>query len=319
MGMTFLFHLSQEHPDIPRAEVEAVLRAADIDFSVEDEYDGLLFVDADDVDGVDRLAMTFTVDALIHEFTPANYQKLATKDITAEAPFAVRTVSLDETDYPDELEQNVGRIIDKQSEASVNLEQPEELFHIFIMDDTAYLTRQVTGIDRSQFEERQNQFRPFSKPVAVHPRLARALVNLSEVPHDGTILDPFCGTGGILIEAGLLGCDIHGMDIQQEMVDGTQENLETYGLEGDIRQGAIDDVTTVFNETMFDAVVTDLPYGRASKTEGDPTEAFLDRVGDLTDGKAVFMTNKESVDGHEPDFELFVHRSMDRYIYIIEP
>ena len=40
-----------------------------------------------------------------------------------------------------------------------------------------------------------------------------------------TILDPFCGTGTVLQEALLRGCDVVGSDLSQKMVDYTTENL----------------------------------------------------------------------------------------------
>lgn len=321
-GMTtYIFSLSQEHPEIPAVEVEAVLNAENVDFEVQEQKDSLLFVEADDIraDAVDRLAMSFEVAELLHTFKADQYQKLATKDITTDKPFAVRKQYIDDTEAPDELESNVGRIINKDSKGHVNLNDPHVTFRLYLYDGDAYLCRIVTDIDRSAFEQRQNQFRPFSSPVSLHPRLARALVNLSEAPRDGCVLDPFCGTGGILLEASLIGCDAYGLDIQKEMVNGTTENLAAFHVDGEVRHGNFEDIATVFEDELpFDAVVTDLPYGKASKLEGDPTDTFLEKATELSDGKAVFMTNRDSVGDLEPAFEIYVHRSMSRYVYILD-
>ncbi|MFB6294876.1 MAG: TRM11 family methyltransferase [Candidatus Nanohaloarchaea archaeon] len=150
----------------------------------------------------------------------------------------------------------------------------------------------------------------------MHPRLARALVNLSEVERGGTVLDPFCGTGGILLEAGLIGCDVYGSDIQAEMVEGAAENLETYGVDADIREAAFSDVDAEFDQ-QFDAVVTDLPYGKASKTEDDPTDAFVEQAPDLAD-RVVSVSDQAEIGDLEPSFELYVHRSMTRYVYVVD-
>ena len=48
------------------------------------------------------------------------------------------------------------------------------------------------------------------------PKLARSLVNLAigaKSPSDMTILDPFCGTGTVLMEAMLLGTHVVGTDL----------------------------------------------------------------------------------------------------------
>ncbi|MDY6762083.1 MAG: TRM11 family methyltransferase [Candidatus Nanohaloarchaea archaeon] len=309
---------SQEHPELPRAELEAALQADGIAYSsVEEETDGLLFLEGEAVEEVaDRLAMTFEVAELLHSFEPAAYQKLAAKDVAAEQPFAVRTVHVDDTAAPDELEENVGRIIDNNSDAAVELDTPQEVFRVYLVDGEAHLCRLLEEVDRGQYEARQNQYRPFSAPVTLHPRLARTLVNLAQVERGGAVLDPFCGTGGILIEAGLLGCDVYGSDVQTEMVDGAQENVETYGVGADIQEAAFSDVDAVF-DAEFDAVITDLPYGKASVTEDDPAEAFVDTAPELAD-TAVFVSDQAEIDGLEPEFELYVHRSMTRYVYVMD-
>ncbi len=320
--MDYIFLLSQEHPELPRAEAEAVLNAEGIEYGIQDEQDGLLLVDMDGItaDSMARLAMTFEISRMIYTFEPDSYQKIAAKQpVSTDKSFAVRKMYIDDTEAPDELERNVGRIIDKASDGNVDLDNPDTIYRIYLHDGMAYLCEIVADIDRSQYEPRQNQYRPFSSPVSIHPRLARTIVNLSEVPRDGTVLDPFCGTGGILLEAGLVGCDVYGLDVQAEMVDGSIENLDAFNVDGDIRQGTFDDIQDVFDDVLpVDAVVTDLPYGKASKVEGDPTDAFLQTAQELTDGTVVFMTDTDELDGHEPVFEIYVHRSLSRYVYIMD-
>mgnify|MGYP002171746373 CR=1 FL=1 len=42
-------------------------------------------------------------------------------------------------------------------------------------------------------------------------------------------MDPFCGTGGILIEAGLIGCKVAGSDVNWKMKNGSAINLDYCG------------------------------------------------------------------------------------------
>ncbi|GIQ99269.1 MAG: hypothetical protein CM15mP6_2860 [Methanobacteriota archaeon] len=56
--------------------------------------------------------------------------------------------------------------------------------------------------------------RPFFKPVTLDPRLARLMVSLSfSGGPPSMIVDPFCGTGGIAIEASLLGLEVLASDL----------------------------------------------------------------------------------------------------------
>lgn len=57
------------------------------------------------------------------------------------------------------------------------------------------------------------------------PKLAQMMLNMAQVQHGQTVLDPFCGTGVVLQEAALMGCRIYGTDISEEMVRYTRDNI----------------------------------------------------------------------------------------------
>lgn len=59
------------------------------------------------------------------------------------------------------------------------------------------------------------------------PKLAQIIINLStSQKKSGTLLDPFCGTGVVLQEAGLMGFDVYGTDLSDKMIDFTNVNLD---------------------------------------------------------------------------------------------
>ena len=89
------------------------------------------------------------------------------------------------------------------------------------------------------------------------PRMARTLVNIANAQEGEVMLDPFCGTGGILIEAGLLGIHAVGSDFDPLMIMGSRQNSADASLIlGDATQLPIGDST-------IDTVVTDFPYGQS--------------------------------------------------------
>lgn len=58
------------------------------------------------------------------------------------------------------------------------------------------------------------------------PKLAKIMINLSQVPVGAKILDPFCGSGTVLQEALLMGFDdIIACDISEKAIKDTKENL----------------------------------------------------------------------------------------------
>jgi tRNA (guanine10-N2)-dimethyltransferase len=87
--------------------------------------------------------------------------------------------------------------------------------------------------------------------------MARTLVNLSCAEAGTTMLDPFCGTGGILIEAEMLGLHAVGSDFDPAMIGGSKENVKRSDL-------LLADTTRLpVKDGSVGAVVTDFPYGQS--------------------------------------------------------
>lgn len=57
------------------------------------------------------------------------------------------------------------------------------------------------------------------------PKLAQTMLNFAHAHGGERVLDPFCGTGVVLQEAALRGCDVYGTDLNPRMVEYTQDNL----------------------------------------------------------------------------------------------
>jgi tRNA (guanine10-N2)-dimethyltransferase len=237
-------------------------------------------------------------------------------EYTVDGRYAVEARILEGDRDPRKVERGIGEALSTRKN-SVDLDNPDTVIKAYILEDEIILGRLEQEIDRGKFNQRKNQNRPFSSPVSLDSKLARTLVNLSGVKPGERVLDPFCGTGGILIEAGLCGVGVAGTDIDQEMVKGCRENLEQYGIiNHDIRQESAEKAPEAFDKD-FDAIVTDLPYGRSSKKTKDIVEKFMDSI-EAYDCKKVIMWNKDTLDGRNPNFSIDVHSSLTRYIYIID-
>lgn len=130
--------------------------------------------------------------------------------------------------------------------------------------------------------------RPIVRPtLSIPPRLARIMINLSEV-RKGNVLDPFCGTGTILVELLLQGLIAYGSDISQERINDARKNIEWIRKEFRIKQNAslrVCDVRRLKKcfRTRFDAIITEPYMGRPLKTKPTREEAIkiakqLDRL-----------------------------------------
>ena len=138
----------------------------------------------------------------------------------------------------------------------VELENPKTLIQLFIGKKKAYCGLMIHE-NHENFESRKSNLRPFSSPTSLHPKLARALVNLTVIENNEILIDPFCGAGGFLIEAGLMGIKSVGYDINKIMIGGCKRNLEYFK----IKNCRLKTRNALDINDKFDCLVTDLPYG----------------------------------------------------------
>jgi len=281
--MKFIFELSKEHETLPTSEVFACLRAEKINYNIIETNQNVLVIDTVSKDPKierisNRLSFTFHIDKLLFSCP------ISTKEIKKHAldtqiekngTIAIRCKNRSNTVNSQDIVETLGEIYSK--DRKVSLEKPDIEVRGLITDSTVYVGLKVSEINRSQFENRKAQYRPFFSPISLHPKLARAMVNLSAVQKNDVLLDPFCGTGGILIEAGLIGVKVVGSDVEDKMVKGCGENLDFYNIENyklsSLDIGDINDYVS-----KVDAVVTDLPYGKSTTTKGEDIHKLYERA-----------------------------------------
>lgn len=112
--------------------------------------------------------------------------------------------------------------------------------------------------------------RPFYKPGPLLPYIARAMVNLSRVRRGrGAFLDPFCGTGGFILESCLLGVPKnYCIELDPETSRGSLANIEWMGCSGSSLNVVGDAASLPLGEDSIDYISTDPPYGRATSPRG---------------------------------------------------
>jgi tRNA (guanine10-N2)-dimethyltransferase len=209
----------------------------------------------------------------------------------------------------------------------VRLVNPDHDLHVYITPTGLWWTELQGSVGPDALRSHDPMARPFFRSVLVPRRRARCLVNLTGVRPGQRLLDPFCGTGALLVEAGLLGATAFGSDVDRAMVTGCQANLAFENVAADVRR--IDARTLGDWGLVFDAMVTDLPYGRSASTHGaqvpDLFRAFLDAAaGVVRDGARVVVMAPAGLP--EPSNTLFdvitvlrerVNRSLTREIWVL--
>ncbi len=224
------------------------------------------------------------------------------------------------------VERTVGAILVDRG-LGVDLESPDHEFHVLVSRTSAYLGWLVAS-GAADFAARRPTDRPFFQPGSMAPRLARALVIMAGARPGTTILDPMCGTGGIVLEAALVGATAVGMDVQAHMVRGTRENCQTLAPGRTAHVSRADVTRLPVCAGSVDGIAFDAPYGRqspiASRETGDLLTDALDAVGGVTDA-AVIVTDaprKEAIAATgwrvRARFRRRVHRSLTRHIYHLD-
>ena len=165
--------------------------------------------------------------------------------------------SLRRNSFVDYSEKNLaGYVWRSLTNPKVNLKNPKTRIDLFFTGNRVYCCVLIKEISEN-FESRKAHLRPFPHPSSLHPRLARALVNITEIKDKEILLDPFCGTGGFLIESGLMGIKVIGYDINKFMIRGCENNLKNFN----IKDFKIFHKNALKILNRFDCIVTDLPYG----------------------------------------------------------
>lgn len=335
--MKVFFLVSGENRTLPKAEVLAVLQSIGAKFRVLNDFDQVLCLDSSKVDISKRLALTHKICELYGSCAPnlSEIIKLVKKtEFKFRGSFAVRVkrVKMHSAELGREkLERDIGEVIWKRYGANVDLKNPENVIY-GVLTDEFVLGRVRSEIDKTAYKEREPQRRPYFRPGVMLPKTARAVVNLSRVREGDRFIDPFCGSGGFLIEAALIGAKIHGCDVDDEALAGCEKNLKHYGIKD--YKLELRDARTLGREyrDFFDAIATDPPYGISASTRGlnieklykDSINSFYEilkpkRYACVTSPrkleikKAVKKTGFEIVEEH---FER-IHRSLTRRILVL--
>ena len=324
----YFFELSGELKDMCSAEAKKCIEAEAGTFEIKSEGPGYLIASFDEraVDPIaDRISLTHKIGRHLCSFDPHDISPIDDVQLP-EGSFAIRSRRFEgrmrEIDSQD-LIRKVGAKLSEEN--PVRLKDPDLEVHM-IMSDRVHLFLEVRDIDRNILETRKVGERPFFSPISLHPRYARAIINLTGAHRGDTILDPFCGTGGLAIEAAFMGMRPIISDFDDNMIVGTQENMEYYGLElEDFATIDISDVPDTFGQV--DAIATDPPYGRSTHTGGEPIDSIYRRAMDafaevLRPGGAAGVVLPHTIDSKrlnlESHFVQRVHGSLSRHYHVFK-
>lgn len=207
--------------------------------------------------------------------------------------FVVRCLKLDNKLSSSEIEAETGKFILDNIEIKVDLHNPKVIFFVFINKDDCYL-----GIDFSGADLSKRDYKIFAYAGSLKSTVAYALFRISDFK-GGSLLDPFCVEGSILIEAALflskmsasfynkdkfaflkfidykfedkikkeIKQKLIGYDSQLRYVKAAQKNAKIAGINKliDFARGDIEWLDTKFEKNSINDIISHIPSGKNIK------------------------------------------------------
>ncbi len=343
-SLKYLALLSGENPTLPLSEIKAVLEIEKIDYKIIEIVDRIvIFKVSKDLPKkfYARLSMVHSIHSLLFK-SALNFQDIVSSiksaGIGRYAPecttFQVRIKKIKcQKVNSEKLERFIGELIRKEckNKMKVDLVNPETRFFGFCHADQIYFCIHRLETGRKDIFKHPVTRRPFFHPTAMKPQVARIMVNLSKAKSGQTFLDPFCGSGSILVEAAFIGSNVLGMDINRKMIIGARKNMTFFNIK---YMGLLQaSITSLPIKGDFQAMATDPPYGRSSSTHGlnlnELTCNFLNEVQDLigrgcricfalpNNIRLLDLFDQKQLKIQETH-EYYVHKSLTRKIFVLE-
>lgn len=228
--------------------------------------------------------------------------------------FVCRIINLSSNQFNvPELESSMGDMISKFSHAKVKLEDPDITVYLIFTDEENFF-----GFSKRMKEVK----RP--KKITKYPheldwKLTRVMINLLGIKEGETVCDPFCGTGTTLLEAESMGIHAIGLDFDEKMCKISKENLMVNGYKSKVINSDYHELSKISEK--FTGIVTDLPYGKSSKTSEKPEKTLKEFFSILPKRKRSAIMYKKELDSKLrlkgiKKYEIYRHKSLTRTILI---
>jgi len=228
--------------------------------------------------------------------------------------FVCRIINLSSKQFNiPELENSMGDMISKFSHVKVELEDPDVTVYLIFTDEENFFgfSKQI------KIKNRPKKVKKY--PHELDWKLTRVMINLIGIKQGETVCDPFCGTGTTLLEAESMGINAIGLDFDKKMYEIAKENLKVNKYKSKIFNLDFQEMVKISEK--FDGIVTDLPYGKSSKTSEKPEEILKRFISIIPKKKKIAIMYKKELGNNLKlkglkKYEIYRHKSLTRTILI---
>ncbi len=357
-SMKYIFLLSGENVKFAVAEVKALFNVKDAKLNGR-----VLNAEINDFDMIKAADLAYTHRICEYLFDATNTNVINKTKKFNLAPiyknnFVARIINTG-NEEPKFTEKHLGSIVWRNLNANkikprVKLENSSTQIDFIFSQNNFFCGKLILKLEHD-FEQRKAHKRKVLHPSSLHPKLARGMINLLDADKgnradkrnkakDSIICDPFVGTAGILIEAGLLDYKTIGFDINKWMVKAANENLKSYKIKNYkiINTDALDiknyqnniDNNKIRKHTPIQYICTDLPYAINTKQVDIPKlyASFFALLKRIKVKKAViglpYFTNYKNINYRKliasnklkiiGEFEFYIHKNLRKKVFVIK-
>lgn len=153
-------------------------------------------------------------------------------------------------------------ILEMQTGKNINIigNKVDEQYFLFSKNSKFYFGNIIENYDYDALEKRDMNKPIRREDLAISPRLAKIMINLSEIKK-GKLIDPFCGIGVILFEGLLKELEVTGIDMDSKAIEGAKENLKWGKFYKEKYNLIIDDSKKIKINEKFNALVSEPDLG----------------------------------------------------------
>ncbi|XP_052246115.1 tRNA (guanine(10)-N2)-methyltransferase homolog [Dreissena polymorpha] len=324
---SILIHFAHEHVDFRLAELASILKLFKITTCLPDQngFSPFLKLDLPSLDCAQQIASRAVLIKSVYELWAQgkthkelneSLSKLPAKFldpyITSGDTYKFQVTSFNKKIPPKrklEIIENLPHEV-LAFEGRVDLKNHQHAYHI-IEDygstmgkptkepEQVFFAKWIADGQRDKINEFHLQKRHFIANTSMDAALSMIMANLAKVGPNMVVLDPFVGSGSLLVSAAAKGAYVMGTDIdylllhaksrpsrcnmkKRQSDESVYSNLHQYGLEKHFLNVLVADASKPHmwrEQTFYDAIITDPPYGireGAKKIDFNPTLSLTD-------------------------------------------
>ena len=254
-----------------------------------ESFNGFILFEIDNLENLKKLCFFgqsfFRILELIDDFTSNNIiEYLLKKNVKINSSFRVKCTRQGQHDFnSNDIEKKFGESLLKLNpNSNVDLNNPEKIIHVYILDNRCFICDDLSIYDLSK-----RDYKIFIHPASIKGTLAYLMLKIAEYKKGNVLVDPFCGSGTIPIEAALYSNkisphhfsknrfnfeidvdkiniknkNIYGYDFLLKNIIAARKNAKIAGIESSINFSKIEIswIDSKFEESEVDCIVTNPP------------------------------------------------------------